>query len=86
MQRDRTPEKMVVKRQQHFRQAQRQGQCQQRRQQRLAQKLENDLRPARACAFAQSDLARPKQRARRGQIGEIETGDQQDQRPDNTQP
>ena len=52
---------------------------------RFTQELDGNLPSAGAHAFAQANLARPRHRPSCGQIGEIETGGQQDDQPDQSQ-
>ena len=61
---------------QDFRQRQREDQRDHGGHQGFAQELDDQLPPPRAHHLAQPDLARPHHRARRRQVGEIETGDQ----------
>ena len=69
-------------RQQDFHQRQRQHQCKHGHQHGFAQELHDQLPPCRAQGLAQGDLARPQGDLRRGQIHEVEAGDQQDQHAD----
>ena len=72
----------VIEWQQHLHQRQRQNERHQRHQDRFAQKLRHQLAAAGAHHLSQRYLARAHHRPGSSQVGEVETGDEQDQRAD----